>query len=171
MQIKETGKQLDITALKGSPVHDLKPLNEEAQRINIEDIDMDKTNPGSVTESLRYQRRAPSIRDSYDILGRIVYPIIVCKNAEHTGRYIQVDGFGRLEQLKQRQISDKYPEVQELVEQFERNFLYEHSGNYTQEERVKTFTFIRDKELEEVLLKSIELAVEYYQTITLNMIE
>lgn len=76
-----------------------------------------------------------------------------------------------LEQLKQRQISDKYPEVQELVEQFERNFLYEHSGNYTQEERVKTFTFIRDKELEEVLLKSIELAVEYYQTITLNMIE
>jgi len=102
MQIKETGKQLDITALKGSPVHDLKPLNEEAQWINIEDIDMDETNPGSVTESLRYQRRAPSIRDSYDILGRIVYPIIVCKNAEHTGRYIQVDGFGRLEQLKQR---------------------------------------------------------------------
>lgn len=102
MERKEIGKLLEIGALKGSPVHDLKPLNEEPQWINIDDIDLDATNPGSVTESLRYQRRAPSIRDSYDILGRIVYPIIVCKSAEHSGRFIHVDGFGRLEQLKQR---------------------------------------------------------------------
>lgn len=102
MEVKETGIQIEISALKGSPVHDLRPINEEPQWINIEDIDMDPTNPGSVTESLRYQRRAPSIRDSYDIFGRIIYPIIVCKSAEHTGRYTQVDGFGRLEQLKER---------------------------------------------------------------------
>lgn len=62
-------------------------------------------------------------------------------------------------------------EYKELINQFETNFLYENSGRYTQAERVKTFMFERDYELEEVLLKSIELAVEYYQTIKLNMIE
>lgn len=102
MKNEEDGQQLEIAALKESPVHDLRPLSEDPQWINIDDIDLDATNPGSVTESLRYQRRAPSIRDSYDILGRIVYPIIVCKSAEHPGRFIHVDGFGRLEQLRQR---------------------------------------------------------------------
>lgn len=68
-------------------------------------------------------------------------------------------------------IDDSAPQYKELLEQFNRNYLYENSGLYTQEERVKTFTFTRDAELEEVLLKSVELALEYYQTITLNMIE
>lgn len=99
---KEDNKQLEIKALRDSPVHDLKPLKEEPEWINIDDIDLDTTNPGSVTESLRYQRRAPSIRDSYDIFGRIIYPIVVCKSSEHTGRFIHVDGFGRLEHLRQR---------------------------------------------------------------------
>jgi ParB-like chromosome segregation protein Spo0J len=102
MESNQIDQQLEMPALKNSPVHDLRPLYEEPQLLNIDDIDLDETNPGSVTESLRYQRRAPSMRDSYDIFGRIVYPIIVCKNAEHKGRYIHVDGFGRLEQLKQR---------------------------------------------------------------------
>ncbi len=68
-------------------------------------------------------------------------------------------------------IDDTLPEYQEAIEQFKKNYLYEHSGLYTQEERVKTFAFERDYDLEAVLLKSIELAVEYYNTITLNMIE
>lgn len=102
MKKKENERQLEVAALRDSPVHNLNPINEESELINIDDIDLDTTNPGSVTESLRYQRRAPSIRDSYDILGRIVYPIIVCKNPEHVGRFIHVDGFGRLEQLRQR---------------------------------------------------------------------
>lgn len=68
-------------------------------------------------------------------------------------------------------IDDSLPEYKELIEQFNRNFLYEKSGLYTQEERVKTFVFERDFELEAILLKSVELAVEYYKTITLNMIE
>lgn len=76
-----------------------------------------------------------------------------------------------LEMLKQGSVSEDYPEEQKLVEQFYRNFLYEHSGRYTKEERVKTFAFERDEHLEKVLLKSIELGVEYYKTITLNMIE
>lgn len=68
-------------------------------------------------------------------------------------------------------LDDSLPEYQEAIAQFKRNYLYEDSGLYTQKERVKTFHFVRDPELEAVLLKSIELAVEYYQTITLNMIE
>lgn len=68
-------------------------------------------------------------------------------------------------------IDDTLPDYQEAIAQFKRNFLYEDSELYTKEERVKTFMFERDYELEEVLLKSIDLAVEYYQTITLNMIE
>lgn len=72
----------------------------------------------------------------------------------------------------QNNIIDETLEIyQPLINQFDANFLYEHSGNYTQEERVKTFSFERDAELEKVLLKSIELGIEYYQTITLNMIE
>lgn len=68
-------------------------------------------------------------------------------------------------------IDDALPIYKDLIDQFNRNFLYENSGLYTQEERVKTFMFTRDFELEEVLLKSVKLAVEYYKTITLNMIE
>jgi len=99
---KDAGIQLEIAALRSSPVHNLKPVYDEPKWINIADIDLDETNPGMATESLRYQRRQPSIRDSYDIIGRIVYPVIVCESAEHEGRFVHVDGFGRLEQLKER---------------------------------------------------------------------
>lgn len=68
-------------------------------------------------------------------------------------------------------IDDQLEEYKPLIDQFNANFLYEDSGNYTKEERVKTFAFQRDEKLEEILLKSIDLAVEYYQTITLNMID
>lgn len=68
-------------------------------------------------------------------------------------------------------VDETLEEYQPLIKQFDANFLYEHSGNYTQEERVKTFAIQRDKDLEAILLKSIELGVEYYKTITLNMIE
>ena len=68
-------------------------------------------------------------------------------------------------------IDETLEEYAPLIEQFDRNFLYEHSGKYTQEERVKTFVVLRDLELEKIMLKSIELAIEYYKTITLNMID
>lgn len=68
-------------------------------------------------------------------------------------------------------IDDTMPEYKEAIAQFKRNYLYEDSGLYTQEERVKTFAFERDFDLEQVLLTSVKLAVEYYKTITLNMIE
>jgi hypothetical protein len=99
---KKSTKQVDVAALRASPIHNLKPITEEPASINIGDVDLDPTNPGQVTESLRYQRREPSIRDSYDILGGIIYPIVVCQNAEHAGHFIHIDGFGRLEHLRQR---------------------------------------------------------------------
>lgn len=102
MERQVSNEQPEVAALRNSPVHNLKPLKDQSEWLDISDIDMDTTNPGSVTESLRYQRRAPSLRDSYDIFGTIVYPIIVSKSAEHAGRYIHIDGFGRLEQLKER---------------------------------------------------------------------
>ena len=67
-------------------------------------------------------------------------------------------------------IDDSIPEYQPAIEQFKKNYLYADSGLYTKEERVKTFMFERDYELEDVLLKSVKLGVEYYKTITLNMI-
>ena len=89
---------VEVSELRLSPVHNLEPLYDQPQLIEISSIDLDETNPGSVTESLRYKRRAPSIRDSYDILGRIIYPVIVCVSAEHANRYTHVDGFGRIEE-------------------------------------------------------------------------
>jgi hypothetical protein len=68
-------------------------------------------------------------------------------------------------------VDDALEIYQPLIQQFDSNFMYERSGNYSQEERVKTFAIQRDKEKEAILLKSIELGIEYFKTITLNMIE
>lgn len=68
-------------------------------------------------------------------------------------------------------MDDTLPEYQPAIEQFKRNYLYEHTGLYNQKERVKTFHVVRDYDLEELLLLSVKLAVEYYKTISLNMIE
>lgn len=68
-------------------------------------------------------------------------------------------------------IDDSLPKYQELIDQFYRNFQYANSGLYTREERVKSYHIIRDLGIESVMLTAVKLAVEYYQTITLNMIE
>lgn len=91
-----------VEALRGSPIHNLRPVDENPVDIDIRAIEIDETNPGSQTESRRYERREDSIRDSLDILGRIVYPIIVCQKQDDPDAYIHVDGFGRLEQLIER---------------------------------------------------------------------
>lgn len=102
MKNRIDNKEIQVSLLRNSPVHNLKALNDKPDWINIDDIEVDPTNPGSVTESLRYRRRTPSIRDSYDILGRIIYPIVVCKSLDNADKYVHVDGFGRLEQLRER---------------------------------------------------------------------
>lgn len=92
----------DVAGLASSPVHNLRPTSETPIEIDIESIDIDPTNPGSMTASLRYRRRNPSMRDSWDILGRIVYPVVVCQKQDNPNAYIHIDGFGRLDQAQQR---------------------------------------------------------------------
>lgn len=67
-------------------------------------------------------------------------------------------------------IDDSLEEYKPLIEQFYANYMYEESELYTHEERVKTFTIERDYQLEQIMIEAIKLGVEYYQTITLNMI-
>ena len=56
-----------------------------------------------------------------------------------------------------------------VYEQIERNMSFS-DGNYTKEERVKTFKITRDKEKEKLLLDKIPMAIEYYKSIKLNQI-
>lgn len=92
----------DVSSLRNSPIHNVRPLYDTPVVVDLESIEIDPTNPGGTTKSLRYQRRAGSIRDSYDILNKIVYPIIVCEHPERSGKFIHVDGFGRLSEAKAR---------------------------------------------------------------------
>ena len=68
-------------------------------------------------------------------------------------------------------IDETLPEYKEVINQFRKNYFYSKTGLYTEEERVKTFTIVRDSEKEQDMLNAIELAKEYYLSITLNMIE
>jgi len=66
-------------------------------------------------------------------------------------------------------LDDENPIMQRLFKQLEKNLIFSN-GNYTKEERVKTFKITRCKEKEELLLSKIPMAVEYYNSITLNQI-
>jgi len=66
-------------------------------------------------------------------------------------------------------LDDENPIMQRLFKQLEQNLVFSN-GNYTKHERVKTFKITRDKEKEELLLSKIPMAVEYYNSITLNQI-
>lgn len=74
-------------------------------------------------------------------------------------------------------IDDSLPEYKDTIDQFYKNYKYadlrDEKGNlvYSKEEREKRFHVVRDFNLEAVMLQAVELAVEYYQTITLNMID
>jgi hypothetical protein len=66
-------------------------------------------------------------------------------------------------------LDDENPTMQRLFKQLEQNLVFSN-GNYTKDERVKTFKITRCKEKEELLLSKIPMAVNYYQSITLNQI-
>lgn len=88
-----------------------------------------------------------------------------------------------LEQIDQGQISEEfinerpehlrkeYKEIKRKVEQFFSNYLPEQTGLFTDEERVKTFSLQRDYKQEEKMIIGVELAKEYWDCITVNMIE
>ena len=104
-QAKYKAKQERIDALRNSLVHGLHPLREN-DLILIDDIEIDSTNPGSLTESHRYERREESMLDSYDILERVVYPIVVCEKPDEDGKYIHIDGYGRLGMLRAKGVKE-----------------------------------------------------------------
>jgi hypothetical protein len=66
-------------------------------------------------------------------------------------------------------LDDENPIMQRLFKQLEQNLIFSN-GNYTKEERVKSFIIKRDIEKEQLLLSKIPLAVEYYKSIRLNQI-
>ncbi len=92
-----------VKQLRTSPIRGIVPVSPDPIEIDLDQIEIDPTNPGAdETKSLRYQRRQGSIRDSYDIMGSIVYPPVVCEHTVDAGRYIHVDGYGRLSELRGR---------------------------------------------------------------------
>jgi hypothetical protein len=99
---KTHNEQPDVSALRSSPIHNLVPISPKPVPIDVGAIEIDPTNPGKATQSLRDSRRAGSIRDSYDILARIIYPVIICQKDGEPDRYIHVDGYGRLKEAQAR---------------------------------------------------------------------
>lgn len=91
-----------VAELESSPVHNLFPLFPDPVEVALDDIEIDETNPGHLTDTLRYKRRDPSMADSWDILGGIVYPIVVCIHPDKPDKFMHVDGFGRYTAAKAR---------------------------------------------------------------------
>src|SRR4051812_18038169 len=93
----------EITNLRLSPLRGLTPIAPDPIDISIDRIEFDPSNPGIDKEkSVRYERRGDSIRDSFDIIGGIVYPIVVCQNETDANRFILIDGHGRLFEVTSR---------------------------------------------------------------------
>lgn len=93
--------QLELLGLlRKSPIHGVKPI--KAEDVDIELIDADKTNPGANEYSRRYERRWPSITESFEIIGGPVYPLVLCQHPDRPGRYMIVDGHGRFDEARRR---------------------------------------------------------------------
>jgi len=58
--------------------------------------------------------------------------------------------------------------MEPIYAQIERNLVYSAGDRFTKEERVKTFTFYRDKEKMKLMSERVKMARDYYKTITLN---
>lgn len=68
-------------------------------------------------------------------------------------------------------VDETLPEYRDEVEQFRRNLIYTDTGLYSEEERVKSFYIDYDKTKNDYMLSRLEMAAEYYHTLTLNNIE
>jgi hypothetical protein len=89
-----------IQSLTSSPIHGIEPIGEYEVELAL--LDTDPTNPGSDPDSNRYKRREKPISESYDILGRIVYPLVISTKDDGTGRFWIVDGHGRRDEAVRR---------------------------------------------------------------------
>jgi hypothetical protein len=89
-----------IQNLTASPIHGIKPVGEYPIKLSL--LDTDPTNPGSDPNSNRYKRREKPISESYDILGGIIYPLVVSSKDDGSGRFWIVDGHGRRDEANRR---------------------------------------------------------------------
>ena len=89
-----------IQTLTSSPIHGVKPIGEYPVDLGL--LDTDPTNPGSDPNSNRYKRREKPISESYDILGGIIYPLVVSTKDDGSGRFWIVDGHGRRDEASRR---------------------------------------------------------------------
>src|SRR5258708_6494135 len=96
--IKETIDH--IQTLTGSPIHGVKPIGEHL--VDLALLDTDPTNPGSDQYSNRYKKREKPISESYDILGGIIYPLVISTKDDGSGRFWIVDGHGRRDEAARR---------------------------------------------------------------------
>lgn len=69
--------------------------------------------------------------------------------------------------MSELEVEELHLKLQSIYDQIEKNMCFSE-GNYTKNERVKTFIIHRDKEKENLILSKIPLALEYYKSITLN---
>jgi hypothetical protein len=72
------------------------------QKVKMKVIDRDPSNPGSSPYSERYKRREQPIHESYDVLGGVIYPLIVSTKDDGTGHHWLVDGQGRYDEAEKR---------------------------------------------------------------------
>jgi hypothetical protein len=101
MVVEADGDQVEH--LRKSPIRGLTPISPDPIEIPLDVIENDPTNPGlDETKSRRYLRRADSLLDSIDIIGAVVYPVVVCQMPKDPTRYILIDGHGRKGALKGR---------------------------------------------------------------------
>ena len=87
---------------------------------------------------------------------------IVTKEKEYAWRTYFHDSMNDEEQAELEQ------RMGPVYDQIERNLVYSTNPAFTKEECVKTFIFYRDKSKMDEMAKRVEMAREYYKTITLN---
>jgi hypothetical protein len=61
--------------------------------------------------------------------------------------------------------------MEPIYDQIEQNLVYSNNPKIKREECIKTFVFYRDKEKYQKLVSKAKLGLEYYKTISLNMIK
>lgn len=89
-----------VRQLRTSPINGIAPMG--TMEIDMGKLDAEATNPGSDQYSRRYEKRMPDIRESWDIMQRIVYPPVVCQHPDLAGRFLIIDGHGRTDEVRRR---------------------------------------------------------------------
>jgi hypothetical protein len=92
-------RESNLEDLQRSPI---RGVHYKPSSVDITLLDIDETNPGSDKYSARYQKRETPINESYDILGAIVYPLVISEKGDGSGRFWIVDGHGRYGELARR---------------------------------------------------------------------